>query len=191
MNKTTKPAPKKLKEPMLFLRTCSPKGVSRNGFVWPLKVGAKVTAPDWDPRPECGNGLHGLKDGQGDANLMDWSKDAVWIVFSSPDGVDLCGIWKVKTATICAVGDRKTATDFLIAAGRIGVHGSTATAGDGGTATAGYRGTATAGDRGSLIIYWWDGNRRRVEVAYVGENGIKPNIKYRLNDEHKFEEVKV
>jgi hypothetical protein len=27
-------------------------------------------------------------------------------------------------------------------------------------------------------------------VGYIGEDGLKPNTKYRLNDAHKFEEVK-
>jgi hypothetical protein len=64
----------------------------------------------------------------------------------------------------------------------------TATAGDGGTATAGYRGTATAGDGGELRIRWYDSkaDRYRLAIAYVGEDGIEPNVAYRLDDEHKF-----
>jgi hypothetical protein len=209
-------------EEMLFLRTCAPGGISHNGFLWPLEVGAVVTAPDWDPAPKCGGGLHGLKDGNGNAGLMNWSLDAIWIVFSSPFGVDLDGKWKVQTATIRAVGDRKSVTDFLIAAKRTGVHGGTSMSGycgtstsgycgtsmsgycgtstsgdggtsmsgDGGTSTSGDRGTSMSGDGGSLIIYWWDGNCRRFKVGYIGEDGLKPNTKYRLNDAHKFEEVK-
>ena len=71
--------------------------------------------------------------------------------------------------------------------------GSTATAGDRGTATAGYygtatagyRGTATAGYRGILNIRYWDGNRYRIAIFYVGEDNIEPNTPYRLNDDHK------
>ena len=64
----------------------------------------------------------------------------------------------------------------------------TATAGDRGTATAGDSGTATAGDRGELRIRWYDNkaNRYRTAVAYVGENGIEPNVPYRLNENHEF-----
>ena len=58
----------------------------------------------------------------------------------------------------------------------------TATAGYGGTATAGDRGTATAGDYGVLLLSQWDGQRRRVVIAYVGEGGVKPNTAYRLRD---------
>jgi hypothetical protein len=66
--------------------------------------------------------------------------------------------------------------------------GGAATAGDGGTATAGYSGTATAGDRGELRIRWYDykADRYRLAIAYVGEDGIEPNVAYRLDDEHKF-----
>jgi hypothetical protein len=76
----------------------------------------------------------------------------------------------------------------------------TATAGNYGTATAGYRGTATAGnygtatagERGELRIQWWDdkASRYRTVLGYVGENGIKADTAYRLNDKHEFEEVK-
>ena len=200
---------------LYFLRTCQKDGTSYKGtFKWNLELGAKNTAPDWSPEPECGKGLHGLLGGQGESEHLDWSEDASWVVFSSPTSVDLNGKHKVQTATICAVGDRKTATDFLLAKGFQGVHGSfptagdngTATAGDNGTATAGYYGTATAGYYGTatagdggtvsggekavLSLKYWNGERYRIVLAYVGENGIKPNTKYKLNDKYKFTEVK-
>ena len=76
-------------------------------------------------------------------------------------------------------GDYGTAT-----AGNFG----TATAGNFGTATAGYRGTATAGYRGILSIAWWDkdARRQRIMVAYVGEDGIEPNVAYKLDVNGKF-----
>ena len=80
-----------------------------------------------------------------------------------------------------AAGDHGTAT-----AG----YGGTATAGDRGTATAGRYGTATAGDRGELHLRWWDGQRQRTQVAYVGEDGILPNTPYRLNERGEFVRVK-
>jgi hypothetical protein len=68
-------------------------------------------------------------------------------------------------------------------------HG-TASAGHGGTASAGYRGTASAGKKSCLRLLWWDDNnyRYREETAYVGENSIEPNVKYQLDDQHKFVE---
>jgi hypothetical protein len=76
-------------------------------------------------------------------------------------------------------GDNGTAT-----AGDFG----TATVGNGGTATAGYYGTATAGEYGRLSILYWDNNAKRYReiIGYVGENGIEPNIAYKLNDQHEF-----
>jgi hypothetical protein len=69
--------------------------------------------------------------------------------------------------------------------------GATATAGDYGTATAGDYGTATAGYKGTICIKYYDvqKDRYRIAIAYVGENGIMPNRKYKLNDSHEFVEV--
>jgi hypothetical protein len=80
-----------------------------------------------------------------------------------------------------SAGHRGTAS-----AGDVGI----ASAGHGGKASAGDDGTASAGDYGRLRLLWWDHNnsRYREEIAYVGENGIKPNVKYQLDDQHKFVE---
>jgi hypothetical protein len=67
--------------------------------------------------------------------------------------------------------------------------GGTATAGEGGTATAGEGGTATAGEGGTLDVQWHDGKRYRRSVAYVGEGGIKPDTKYKLDAKGAFVEV--
>ncbi len=79
-------------------------------------------------------------------------------------------------------GDRGTAT--------AGARG-TATAGAIGTATAGDKGTATAGDKSMICIKYWDekDNRYRMVVGYVGEDGIKANVAYRLDASNKFAEV--
>jgi hypothetical protein len=55
----------------------------------------------------------------------------------------------------------------------------------------GIDGIVSAGENGCIALTWWDGSKHsyRIEVGYVGENGIKPNTPYRLNDEHKFEEA--
>lgn len=64
--KAKKRAPWRPKNPVLMLRFVGPEGESYGGFRWPLKVGAVVEAPDWDPRRECANGLHGWLWGEGD-----------------------------------------------------------------------------------------------------------------------------
>jgi hypothetical protein len=96
------------------------------------------------------------------------------------------------------VGARGTATAGDSGTAIAGYSG-TAIAGDSGTAIAGYSGTATAGDSGTAIagrkgelrIRWYDrkAERYRVSVAYVGEDGIKENTAYKLDDKGKFVEV--
>ena len=82
-------------------------------------------------------------------------------------------------------GYRGTATACDYGTAMAGDKG-TATAGHRGTATAGYGGTATAGAGGKLVIGWWAGPSYRTSVAYVGENGIEPNIAYKLDCHGKF-----
>jgi hypothetical protein len=65
-------------------------------------------------------------------------------------------------------------------------HNGTATAGDHGTATVGNYGTATAGEMGRISILYWDGNRHREVTGYIGENGLEPNVPYKLNDKREF-----
>jgi hypothetical protein len=175
-------------EPVLILRTCAPDMTAHGGFVWP--EAGPVAAPDWDPAPECGNGLHGLLWGEGSAGLMNWAPDARWLVVAVDPAtiVDLDGKVKFPAGEVVHCGDRLSATAFLAsdprAAGRA-IHGGTATAGYGGTATAGdggtatagdggtatagyggtatagYRGTATAGDEGTVVLRRWDRDARR------------------------------
>jgi hypothetical protein len=255
-----------------ILRTCRYDMTSHGGFTWPES--GPVEAPDWSPVRKCGQGLHGLPWGEGDASLLDWSDDARWLVVEveAATVVDLDGKVKFPRGTVVHCGDRLSATADIIARGATGAvvgavvtagdrgtatagdwgtatagyrgtatagyrgtataghestatagHESTATAGDWGTATAGDWGTATAGDRGTATAgdwgtatagyrgtatagYWgtatagyrgtiilrrWDGVRYRTVVGYVGEDGIEPNVAYRLDDAGKFVRAKV
>ena len=81
-----------------------------------------------------------------------------------------------------------TAGDFGMATAG---YSGTATAGYSGTATAGNSGTATAGNSGEIRIRYYDNTaeRYRTKIAYVGEDGIKANTPYKLNDKHEFAEV--
>ncbi len=102
------------------------------------------------------------------------------------DGTAIAGYGATATA-----GNDGTATAGHGGTATAGYRG-TATAGPGGTAIAGQDGTATAGDKGTICIKYYDvqKDRYRSAVAYVGEKGIKPNRKYKLNDSHEFVEVK-
>ena len=55
----------------IILRTCDKDLKSHGGFQWPEK--GHVEAPDWDPTPRCGGGLHGLLEGEGEWDLLDWT----------------------------------------------------------------------------------------------------------------------
>ena len=215
-----KPAPRYV----LILRTCAADMTSHGGFKWPKK--GRVQCKDWKPTPTCGNGLHGLLWGEGDASLMNWSDDAKWLVVKvRADEVVKIDDAKVKfpRGEVLCCGDRLTATSYLVQYGEAGhaVHGATVASGDGGTSTSGYggtstsgdggtstsgvrgtstsgdggtstsgdRGTSTSGDGGELRIRWYDGTRYRLAVGYVGENGIKPNVKYRADEKGNLVEV--
>ena len=82
-------------------------------------------------------------------------------------------------AGTATAGNRGTAT-----AGDAG----TATAGVAGTATAGVAGTATAGYAGTVQLKYWDekAQRYRIKTGYIGEDGLKPRTKYRLDGKFNF-----
>jgi len=253
---------KLLENEILVLRTSDEDGKSHDGFQWPSR--GRVSAPDWNGKPNCGGGLHGLPRGCGDGSLLNWDNDATAqlvivdasrdylefdekckfksgrVVFSKrnafyeaieilctvyPDlpivgrraaagdggtatagyfgtatagdcGTATAGYFGTATAGYCgtaAAGDYGTATAGDYGTAAAGDYGTatagdygTAAAGDGGTAAAGYGGTATAGDYGILVIKWRDANRYRISVGYVGEDGIEPNKKYKLNNVGQF-----
>ena len=197
---------------VFVLRTVDKNGRANGGFQWPAE--GLVEAPDWDPRAECGNGLHGWLRGEGDAQVgsFDWlaAEDRLWQVVEVEEDliVSLSGKVKYPRGMVLFTGDRLAAVTMMQAAypGAAVIAGSvtagyrgtatagdyaTATAGDYATATAGYRGTATAGDRGVIAISLWDPatSRRRLVVGYPGENGIEAGKAYRLNEKHEFVEV--
>jgi hypothetical protein len=136
----------------LVLRTCAADMTSHSGFRWP--AAGPVEAPDWDPHPVCGGGLHGLLWGEGDGSLLSWRPDAVWLVVEV-EVADIVAIHgsKVKfpRGIVVYAGERAKAIDYLAARAPRGVAivGATVTTGDHGVAAAGYYGTATAGYRGT------------------------------------------
>ncbi|MBG7133972.1 hypothetical protein I5J24_21935, partial [Pseudomonas aeruginosa] len=158
-------------ETALVLRTCSADLTSHGGFQWPDKIGAVVEAPDWKKDNKCGHGLHGWLFGQGDHGCSSTvgGADAKWLVVEVDlsDLIALGGKAKFPRCTIRHIGDRASATQFLIAneprSAGVAVIGATLQAGDKGfcqvgdygTATAGGWGTATAGDWGTATAGDW------------------------------------
>ena len=249
----------------MVLRICKADMTSHNGFIWPTK--GHVEAPDWEATQECGNGLHGWFEAQGDASYSNYlnEPDAKYLVLKvkTDSIIHLDGKCKFPRAKVCFVGNRNEAIAYIdehyphlqdspllfsnrtvgdnnvVATGdfgtakagrygtaRAGFRGTatvgnygTATAGYNGTATAGFRGTATvgnygtatagdrgtatvgdfgtatagefgtamAGDRGIIQIHYFSG-RARIAIGYIGENGLKPNVKYTLDANHNFVE---
>ena len=190
-----------------MLKTVNEDMTAYHDFKWPKR--GKVEAPDWDPEPICGGGLHGLLDGEGDGTLLNWSSKAKWLVvkIDQDEAIEIAGKVKVPRGSVVHCGNQVSATQYLQKRGLTGaivgamvVRGDrgtatagysgtatagdsgTATAGDGGTATAGYSGIATAGGGGTISLKWWDGRRSRIEVFYVGEEGIRLNTPYRCID---------
>jgi len=45
------------------------------------------------------------------------------------------------------------------------------------------------GEKGCASVPWHDGERTRIAVAYVGENGIEAGVPYHLNDEGQFVKI--
>jgi hypothetical protein len=179
-----------------MLRTCQDDGTSYGGFRWPLA--GPVKAPDWDPEPRCGGGLHGLLWGCGDPAYLPYSA-GTWQIVSIDTWVDLDGKIKAPGGEVVFSGTQEGALAYLDANGaadkpvvyahRTAGDRGTATAGDYGTATAGDSGTATAGYYGTLVIKHWDGKRSRLVVGYIGEGGLLPDTPYRLNEGGYFVEA--
>ena len=140
------------------LRTCDAQRQGHGGFQWPAR--GPVECPDWDPKPICGHGLHGLLKGEGHHGYLNESEDAIWMVVAVDPAttVDIDRKVKFPRGLVVYCGDRETAVRMVQArhpeaavvwgSTTAGYYG-TATAGDYGTATAGYSGTAIAGYYGT------------------------------------------
>lgn len=152
---------------VLVLRTCEVDMTSRNGFVWP-ESGA-VEAPDWDPTPKCGGGLHGLPWGVGMGDLLGPLYLKWLVVAVDPQDIVVIDDAKVKfpRGEVVFVGERSNAISYLLSHGASGlpVCFATASVGDYGTALVGYCGTATAGDYGTAVAGYHG-------TATVGDDGI-------------------
>jgi len=185
---------------------------SANGFQYP-ELGY-VEAPDFSSKAECGGGLHGFLWGKGNGSLASYSGSEIWKVIKVPDDENLIHIdrekVKFKGGTIVCSGTRKEATDFLrsllppemvdktiigefLQVGDTekasGGDYSTVSGGDRSTVSGGHNSTVSGGHNSELRIRYYDGDRYRTTLAYVGENGIEPNQKYKLNKQFQFEKI--
>jgi hypothetical protein len=123
------------------------------GFRWPER--GPVEAADWDPRPVCGGGLHGLKWGEGSGLRVSWHDKAKWLVVEVVEGteVDLGGKVKFPAGNVVFCGDRRGATDYILAHGGAGraIVGATVTGGHGARVVGGDFAEVTGGDHATVI----------------------------------------
>jgi hypothetical protein len=134
----------------LFLRTTDKDGKAYGGFQWPREVGAVVTAPDWQATATCGQGLHGLLDGLGDASHLSFDADAIWWIVEADDAIDLDGKHKFASCRVVAFGPRHEVTPQLYALRPGPIHGLALTGGYGSTLAGGDESTLAGGDRSTL-----------------------------------------
>jgi len=105
---------------------------AHEGFQWP-EIG-HVSAPDWMPTNECGNGLHAFLWGVGNSDLACADDDAKWIVMQVKEEgiIDLSGKVKFPECEVVFCGAREVAISIIqkhAPAGTPIMYG-TATAGD-------------------------------------------------------------
>lgn len=95
------------------LKTVDGKRKAYEKFGYPKS--GMVVAPDWDPKPEHGNGLHGALWGEGVSRAFDWRKTAKWLVLKVLEStiVDLDGKVKFPEAEVVFCGERIPAIEYL------------------------------------------------------------------------------
>ena len=147
-------------EIVYLLRTCDEDLKSRGDFQWPSS--GLVSAPDWDPKPECGKGLHGLLSGEGDGSLLSTKDPAKWMVIAAvkSEVVQIDRKVKVPRAYVVFVGSKKVTTDMIVklcpgsacvfATVTSGESGHS-TSGDFGHSISGYSGHSISGEYGHSI----------------------------------------
>lgn len=192
----------------LVLRVCRADMTSYGGFTWPSQ--GHVEAPDWEPTEDCGKGLHGWLNAEGDYTSSSFHADieAKYLVLEveTTKVIELDGKCKFPSAEVLFTGGMVEALTFieklrpelkskplLFATRTAGKYGTatagykgTAIAGDFGTATAGKDGTATAGNDGTIQILYSLNNHKRVKMGYIGEEGLMPNVAYMVDSKFNF-----
>ena len=68
--------------------------------------------------------------------------------------------------------------------------GVTLTGGDDATLTGGDRAKLTGGDRAFLSAIWYDGETYQRAFGVIGQNGLLPDVPYRLNNKGEWVSAK-
>ena len=110
---------------------------------------------NWDPKPECGNGLHGLLHGCGNAGYLSNEPNAKWLVVAVPKGtcVDIDQKVKFPSGEVVYAGTKEEAIRRIAEAypGEPVVFAQRMT-GKYGVSISGYCGTSTSGDGGTSTL---------------------------------------
>ena len=136
---------------------------AHGGFKYPKK--GIVKCEKWEPTKECGNGLHGALNGEGDGSLFCWDKDAKWLILKvlTKDVIDLQGKVKVQQGIVVFCGERIKATEkmkvltgsnLIIGGQSTSGYEGQSTSGDWGQSTSGDDGQSTSGDKGQSTGRW-------------------------------------
>lgn len=194
-----------------ILRSCNDDMTSHGGFQWP--TAGPVQAPNWTPGlAKCGNGLHGLLLGRGNLNYCQrtekWvvaavnESECVWVdgnkVVFPRAWVVFVGPWYDALFYLLNAREKAGWTPEKYASGNYSQSASSGNSSQ--SASRGNYSVAFAmgncckvrgSEHAMLMLTWFDTYSilTRIVVAYVGEDGIKPDTWYRLNSEHQFEEV--
>jgi hypothetical protein len=182
---------------VLILKQVNEDGTAHGGFRWPES--GPVEAPDWDPAPVCGGGLHGWAWGVGigDGASLEVVSQRKCIVFAATPA-DVIGPVENRLKCKARGGEVLFCGSFvgawgMIALGRqrllhamaqvqptTGRDAHAATTGDDAMACAlGVHGRVKVGDRGAFALATWSREEGyRFLTGKVGENGIKPNTWY-------------
>jgi hypothetical protein len=101
-------------EMVMVLRTVDKDGKAHGGFQWPEK--GKVVCPDWNPRAECGNGLHGVVFPDGEMpHIINHGPDEKWQVVQTAKSslVDLDGKVKFPECEVIYTGNMAVAITMV------------------------------------------------------------------------------
>ncbi len=148
---------------VLLVKCVNKDGTSYGGFQWPES--GPVEAPDWDPEPKCGGGLHGWPWGIGIGAGKEPDYSGRWLVFAAdPEDV----VW-VDDKAKCRKAEVVYCGPWWGAYARIlpGREAWIQHAASGAASATGWRGAASAtGKRGAASATGWRG-----AASATGESG--------------------
>lgn len=147
------PAKKRIKNPVLVLKTLPSNLKAYGGFQWPSS--GYVKCPDFDPKRAIGGGFHGLLLGQGNSKVLSRSASAKWLVLEvdSKKLIHLDGKVKFEECNVLVCGTQAEATSYLYYNSSTDcIHGLTLTVGSRQIITGGGFCNITCGNFNSIFV---------------------------------------